>query len=158
MTSLRGRGEPRSGRNRHNFRMWAGLSKPRGSRHSEAAAVAVAGLGLGRGTQDGTAAWPARTAAHLLLPGGPRPVARCAGEQGEVLGGVAPLRRSGGPGRGKGREGASPPGIGLAGGLGWHRPTFPPPSGPGPCRCHLPSALYARPALCFLSKTHCKDD
>lgn len=76
--------------------------------------------GLGRGEQDGAAAWPARTAARLLLPGGPRSAARCAGEQGEVPGGVAPPPRSA-----SGGEGASPPGIGLAVGLGWPRPTLP---------------------------------
>lgn len=55
------------------------------------------GAGLGRGKRDGAAAWPARTAAHLLLPGGPGPAVRCAGEQGEVPGRVVPPPRSAGP-------------------------------------------------------------
>lgn len=78
----------RSGSSRHDFLMWAGLS------NGEEADAA----GLGRGKRDGAAAWPARTAAHLLLPRGPGPAARCAGEQGEVPGGVAPPPRCAGPG------------------------------------------------------------
>lgn len=72
-----GKDEPQSGSYPNKFRVWAGFADRGGS---------------GRGG-DGAAARPARAAARLLLPGGPRPAARRAGEQGELRA-ESPHRRS----------------------------------------------------------------
>lgn len=104
-------GELRSGSNQHKFRMWAGFSKGGGSGRPQGWGMASR-MALQLGPHELQHVFSFLEARDLLRAAQVNKVRSQAGSPHRRVP-PAPGRR------------ASPPGIGLAGGLGWPRPTLP---------------------------------